>query len=97
MNVIYKLNIVKMVQFFFNTVICALLAAFVLLFIKKIGLLEFWQTRVKSDLLYKLLTCDFCLSFWTNVFLSVVFGLVAKEVAFVLTPFAAAPITRKLL
>ena len=61
MNVIYKLNIVKMVQIFFNTVVCALLAAFVLLFIKKIGLLEFWQTRVKSDLLYKLLFLSFIL------------------------------------
>lgn len=42
-------------------------AAFILSLSVKWGVLEWLQVHAPSDLLYRLFSCRFCVSWWTNV------------------------------
>lgn len=77
-------------------ILMASAAAFLILTAKKRKLIEFAQMRVPRKSA-KLLSCDFCLSFWLNVILSIVLFFITKDATILLYCFVATPITRFLL
>ena len=77
------------------TVIIALVAAFVVLLVRKWGIDEWMQVH-GDGVMAKLFSCLFCMSFWACVIISLVVVLVTDEGIYVLCPFAAVPMTRLL-
>lgn len=78
--------------------VVALLSAFILLLLAKIGMID-WFIVHGFRLLSDLAQCQFCLSWWTNVAVTVVACLFFVDwyTEILLIPFVATPITRKLL
>lgn len=83
------------IEFILNGTLVAFVAAFVLLLAKKIGVIEQIQVRAKSNILQELSRCDFCLSFWTCLFVSLIFAISADWTNIFLPLFSTA-ITRKM-
>ena len=79
-----------------KVILMALLAAFVVLLVKKWGIAEYWQIH-GNDFVSKLFSCDLCMSFWACVIISVVATVALGDVRMVLVPFMAMPITRMLV
>ena len=80
-------------------VIVALLSTFIVLFIGKTGLREKMRNHFDSigaTLIASMLDCDFCLSFWVCLILSITFWIIFKDMSIVV-PICATPITRYLL
>lgn len=72
----------------------SLISAFSILFLKKIGAVEYGQVH-GTKLIAKMLHCDFCLSFWVNVvftIICIIFVGLNREI--ILLPIFATPITR---
>lgn len=59
-----------MQTFLVETFLIAMLGAFIILFITKIGLRNFIIEKANTTL-SKLFNCDFCLSFWLSVIICV--------------------------
>lgn len=74
----------------------ALLAAFLLDLAYKWGVIERMQVHGNA-FFSKMAGCDFCLSWWTGVVLSVLLALVLWDAHCMLIPFVSTSITRKLL
>lgn len=85
-----------MEQLLLMTMAVALLAAFVVLLIKKWGIAELIQIH-GNDFLSKLFSCDLCMSFWAGVLVTMIVCLVSKEMGFILIPVMSTPITRMLV
>ena len=85
-----------MMDFILLTIIIALFSCFVILFIDKIGYRELMQVRAPK-LISELFSCDFCLSWWINLTITLVFCVMECEWYFICCAIAATPITRKLL
>lgn len=80
-----------------SAIIIALVAAFIILFIDKIGLRN-WLIEKSPKLLSKLFSCDFCLSFWVSVILTLIAVFVlGGDMIYLISPILATPITRFLL
>lgn len=62
------------------------MVAFILVILHKIRLVQYLQARVKSKIIYNLLSCQFCLSWWISCLLSL--GLMSMP-AF---PFLLVPV-----
>ena len=78
------------------TVLVALLAAFMVLLAYKWGVVEYLQVH-GNEFISKMAHCEFCLSWWCCVFLSVVIIHHTGNFYLLLVPFMATPITRRLL
>lgn len=76
-----------------DIIITALLSAFVILLITKIGLRDF-VIEQGPKLISKMFNCDFCLSFWTNVFIALIMAASTGCLSFIIIPIFAAPVTR---
>ena len=85
-----------MIDFILLTIIIALFSCFIILFIEKIGYRELMQVRAPK-LISELFSCDFCLSWWINLIITLVFCVMECEWYFICCAVAATPITRKLL
>lgn len=86
-------------QTFYQIVIVALVAAFIILVLGKTGLrdkIRDYCDKVGIPVVAEMLECDFCLSFWTCVFVALCFWALAWE-PHLLVIFCAPPITRYLL
>ena len=79
-----------------SVVLVALLAAFVVLLVKKWGIAEYWQIH-GNDFVAKLFSCDLCMSFWACVIISVVATVALGDVRMMAVPFMAMPITRMMV
>ena len=79
-----------------SVVLVALLAAFVVLLVKKWGIAEYWQIH-GNDFVAKLFSCDLCMSFWACVIVSLVATVALGDVRMTAVPFMAMPITRMLV
>ena len=79
-----------------SVVMVALLAAFVVLLVKKWGIAEYCQVH-GSDFVSRLFSCDLCMSFWACVFVSLVATVALGDVRMMAVPFMAMPITRMLV
>ena len=72
-------------------------AAWLLTLAKKWGIIEWCQIHVTRPKLNELFRCDFCMSWWTAVILSVAAYLVTRDVSVLIVPFVSTTITRRLL
>lgn len=84
------------------TLILALASAFVILFISRFEVREGmsirqWVMTYAPKLVSEMFGCDFCLSWWTCLFLGVVASCVSGDVLFLLSAPLSTPITRYLL
>ena len=79
-----------------SVVLVALLAAFIVLLVKKWGIAEYWQIH-GNDFVAKLFSCDLCMSFWACVIVSLVATVALGDVRMMAVPFMAMPITRMLV
>lgn len=79
-----------------SVVLVALLAAFIVLLVKKWGIAEYWQIH-GNDFVSKLFSCDLCMSFWACVIVSWVATVASGDVRMVWVPFMAMPITRMMV
>lgn len=79
-----------------DTIIIALISAFIILLITKIGLRDFIIER-GPKLISKMFNCDFCLSFWTNVFVAFFIAALLGFLPLIVAPIFATPITRILI
>lgn len=84
-----------MLVYLFVTAAVALAAAFALLLLKKWGIIEWLQVH-GNDLISKMANCDFCLSWWTCLVVSIVSAILAQDPLCILTAIMATPLTRKL-
>ena len=79
-------------------IICtALLAAFIILFLGKLGVRDYIVSRCPITLIAKLFDCDFCLSFWTSCFISLIVAICIGDISVMLIPLFSTPLTRFLL
>lgn len=69
------------------------MAAFVILFLKKIKVVRYMQER-GNEFISDLFSCDFCLSFWFSAIISVVMWLYFADSIFLIIPIFSTPITR---
>ena len=83
----------------YQTIIVALTAAFIILFLNKIGYrIKFrdWNDKKGISIVADMLDCDFCFSFWTCLVVALCLWIFGYE-EHVLVLFCAPPITRYLL
>ena len=80
----------------FTVLIIALAAAFVVLLVKKWGIDE-WMQIHGDTITSKLFSCDFCMSFWTCVILTMVVMMFYEDSYLLAVPFLSTPLTRWLL
>jgi hypothetical protein len=78
-------------------ILLALYASFIILLITKLG----WREKVQiygPKLISDMFNCDFCISFWTCVVLSVIlFTFVDRDWIVLSYPIFASPIVRRLI
>lgn len=76
--------------------IVALIAAFIILLLKKLGVVEYMQVN-GNKLISELFSCDFCMSFWASVIICFFITCATNDLHIMLLPFVTTPITRFLL
>jgi len=76
--------------------IIALISSFVvLLFLKSMK--KKIEITTKNKIIYDLINCNFCLSFWICLLISIIFCLIYKEFNYIYYAILATPITRYLI
>lgn len=85
-----------MLEFICCSAIVALIASFTVLLLGKVGALE-WMQINGTELISKLASCHFCLSFWIGLIAAVTFAIIMANPILVLVPFCSSPISRMLL
>nr|DAE83571.1 MAG TPA: Protein of unknown function (DUF1360) [Caudoviricetes sp.] len=84
------------VEFLNAVILIGLLAAFVLLFLRKIGIIEHVQVK-GNEFFSKMAHCDFCLSWWTCCVLTFILIVLSHDASYIALPLFATPLTRYLL
>lgn len=79
-----------------SIIFVALLAAFMVLLMKKWGITEWIQVHGDS-FSSKLFSCDLCMSFWAAVVVCVVLVCVFDNAAYLLLPTLTTPVTRMMV
>lgn len=77
-------------------VFVALLAAFIVLLVKKWGLAEWMQVH-GDKFMSQLFSCDLCMSFWAAMLLSAFLAGYTDDVLMFVIPFFTTPVTRMLV
>ena len=85
-----------MLVFIHYTIVVACLSAFIVLFLNKIGFVNTMQVHAPK-LISELFSCQFCLSFWVAVLISITVSIVLTNPIFLLIPVFSTVITRRLL
>ena len=85
-----------MINFVMTVAVIALVASWIILLIGKNGLMEYLQIY-SPKLISEMFSCDFCLSWWVGVALSVCFAIATGDWILLLCPFCTTPLTRILL
>ena len=80
-----------------QVIFIALAAAFIILFIDKVGLRGKVIEKCPIELISKMFECDFCISFWTSVILAVIIAIISNNVIAIAYPVFTTPIVRLLL
>lgn len=82
-----------MIQFVCVVVMVALMASFLVLLLTKWGVVEWLQVH-GDELLSKMASCSFCLSFWVCLLVTLAVVLGTDNALYMSVPFFATPITR---
>lgn len=77
-------------------VIVALVAAFILLLLRKWRVIEWMQVH-GNDFFSEMAYCNFCLSWWVSVFLSVICAVITGDLTLLLIPFCSTPLIKYLI
>lgn len=77
-------------------IIISLLAGFVIMLLRKWGVVEWVQVH-GNDFFSKMFSCDFCLSWWVSLTISVIVFLVTRDALVLSAPFGSTMLTRILL
>lgn len=85
-----------MVDYIITILLASLLSAFFINLGKKWGIVE-WLQMHGSELISKMAHCDFCLSWWTNVLVSLIAALLVGDWQLLFIPFFATMLTRMML
>lgn len=85
-----------MVDIVVMAVIVAMIAAFVLTLLYKWGVVEYLQIH-GPELIAKMASCDFCMSFWTCTIVSSMVSLMYMDFGWMMLPFVSTKITQKFL
>lgn len=86
----------ELIDFVLVSWLTAMFAAFTLLFLRKIGFVE--RMQVHGNCFFSQMSrCNFCLSFWVNLILSIVLVLVTNELTYIFIPFFSTPLSRHVL
>lgn len=93
-NVITK-DMMTMSKVLMMAVMVALLAAFVVLLLKKWGVTEWMQVHGDS-VSSRLFSCDFCMCFWASVMITCVSTVFVDGAWMMAVPFLSTPIARYL-
>jgi hypothetical protein len=83
-------------QFLIYTIVAALLAAFIILLLKKVKIVEYFQIH-GSKLISDLFGCNFCLSFWTSFLICSIMALLTWNYQYMFIPFFSTPIIRLMI
>lgn len=88
-----------MIELFFIAMIIACIAAFVVTLMHKWGFVEYMQVNADNfpEVVNKLFSCDFCLSWWVSVVISIVFAISMSYLIVLLCPFIATPVSKFIL
>ena len=78
------------------SVVVALWVCFLLLLAYKVGIIEWLQVH-GGCFVSKLASCDFCMSWWLSVILTLILFCFLGNSYLVVVPFLATPIARRLL
>jgi hypothetical protein len=74
----------------------ALLAAFIVLLIKKWGFAEYMQIH-GDNFLSKLFSCALCMSFWAAMFICLIYACWTDELVLLFVPMFTTPLTRMMV
>ena len=77
-------------------IVVALLTAFVIILAKKWGIVEYVQIH-GNDFFSKLASCDFCMSWWTSLAVSIIAVIVTGDWTLIFLPFFVTPLSRFIL
>ena len=77
-------------------IIISLIASFVIMLMRKWGVVEWVQVH-GNDFFSKMFSCDFCLSRWVSLTISVIIFLVTRDALVLSAPFGSTMLTRILL
>lgn len=77
-------------------ILIALVAAWMILFLIKIRVIEYIQIHA-CELLAKMASCEFCLSWWLCVVIAIITAIVNNDFYIIFYAVPATPICRKLL
>ena len=80
----------------FAALYVAVQAAFIILFIGKIGIRDNVIAKAPK-LISQMFDCDFCLSFWVSLILAVILAIFFGQLNLLLIPILSTPITKVLL
>lgn len=84
----------------YQIIIIALAAAFLVLFATVSGAryeIRDWCDTKKLSIIAKMLDCDFCFSFWTNLIVALIISVIAQDTNYILVSIFSTPITRFLI
>lgn len=81
---------------FENVVLVALAAAFIVVLVKKWGIAEWMQVH-GDRYMYRLFSCDFCMSFWTCVLICCVWSAVTDDMSVFVCPALSTPLARMMV
>lgn len=75
-----------MINFVCWVLIVALVVKFILTVAEKWGILEWMQAHAPFELLYKMLSCEFCRSFWLGVVICSILAVILRDCSFLFIP-----------
>jgi hypothetical protein len=78
------------------SVIVGCIAAFLLLLLYKLGIVEWLQVH-GDPIISKLAQCDYCMSFWLCGIIMLTMAAITDDAGLICVPIIATPIARRLL
>ena len=85
-----------MIEILVYAVMVALWVTFLLLLAYKVGIIEWMQVH-SGKFISKMAQCDFCMSWWLSVIITLVVLCFTCNVMLLVVPFLSTPIARRLL
>ncbi len=85
---IYKIVIVDMIF------LVALLTAFIVLLMSKLGLREYIALTSKLKIISRLFSCDFCLCFWVSFMLCLILSVITGNILYLVLCIFSTPLAR---